>query len=335
MATLLRAANGALTAPPARRPGRRRPSPSCSNATVTASPTSREASGPSRSRPIRRRSSSPSSATSTSTIGRSSAKPGRNAWRSTVHERITPRPSTGSKAKCRFGVMAVRAHRRGRVREPLAARAAGQDQHAARRRVPERDRHLVGHRRRSVAHGRTPASPSAAMSSHEYPSSSRTASVCSPCSGARRRSGPCSSNCTGHARQPVGAAVLEGDLAEVVVGEHLRVVEQLLDRLHRRPGRIDLGEQRLPLLEGPCLRTPRRARPPAPARCAPASGGRRSARRPPDRADRAPRRTAPSTGRSRGTRAGCGARPSCGRTPRAGSPWPAPPAPAARRPAGR
>ena len=52
-----------------------------------------------------------------------------------------------------------------------------------------------------------------------------------------------------HGRQPVRRTAFDGDLAEVVVGEHLRIVEQLLDRLHRRPRRVDAREQRLPLLE--------------------------------------------------------------------------------------
>ena len=56
-------------------------------------------------------------------------------------------------------------------------------------------RRLVGQAR--LTQRITPASFSAPISSHDKPSSSSTASVCSPCSGARVGSPGCSSNCTG------------------------------------------------------------------------------------------------------------------------------------------
>ena len=71
--------------------------------------------------------------------------------------------------------------------------------------------------------------------------------MCSPCSGARRSAGGRSSNCTGTLGSRYAAPVAR-DLAEVPVGHHLGVVEQLLDRLHRRPRRVDAGEQLLPLV---------------------------------------------------------------------------------------
>ena len=55
-------------------------------------------SGPSRSRPISRRSACSSSSTSTSTNGTSS-NPGRNDWRTTVQDRTVPRPLTGANVK--------------------------------------------------------------------------------------------------------------------------------------------------------------------------------------------------------------------------------------------
>ena len=59
------------------------------------------------------------------------------------------------------------------------------------------------------------------------------------------------------------------DVADVVVGDHLRVVEQLLDGLHRRPRRVDLREQRLPLVERAAGELARRARRRTPPRCSP------------------------------------------------------------------
>jgi hypothetical protein len=74
-------------------------------------------------------------------------------------------------------------------------------------------------------------------------------SVCSPCSGARRRSGGCPSNCTGTAgSRYAGSPSI--DVADVAVGHHLWVVEQFRHGLHRRPRRVDAGQQFLPLGEG-------------------------------------------------------------------------------------
>ena len=63
------------------------------------------------------------------------------------------------------------------------------------RRLLIRDWYWTG----SGAQRTTPASLSAVMSSHSYPSSVNKASVSSPCSGALRKAGGCPSNCTGTA----------------------------------------------------------------------------------------------------------------------------------------
>ena len=60
-------------------------------------------------------------------------------------------------------------------------------------------RNVLARNPRRRGHGITPASRSSPMRSHEYPSSRSTISECSPCSGARRRAGGRSSNCTGTA----------------------------------------------------------------------------------------------------------------------------------------
>ena len=60
-------------------------------------------------------------------------------------------------------------------------------------------RNVLARNPRRRGHGITPASRSSPMRSHEYPSSRSTISECSPCSGARRRAGARSSNCTGTA----------------------------------------------------------------------------------------------------------------------------------------
>jgi len=60
-------------------------------------------------------------------------------------------------------------------------------------------RNVLARNPRCGGHGITPASRSSPMRSHEYPSSRSTISECSPCSGARRRGGGRSSNCTGTA----------------------------------------------------------------------------------------------------------------------------------------
>ena len=74
--------------------------------------------------------------------------------------------------------------------------------------------------------------------------------MCSPCSGAGLQVGRPLVELHRHRRQPVGRPALDHHLAEVAVGQHLRVGEQLLDRLHRRPRRVELAQELLPLLVG-------------------------------------------------------------------------------------
>ena len=90
-----RAAHGAGSG---RRRARRRPSGEVLEGDATRRPAAAARRAPSSSRPMRRRSACSSSATSTRTNGRSSSNPGRNDWRTTVHERTVPRPLTGTNA---------------------------------------------------------------------------------------------------------------------------------------------------------------------------------------------------------------------------------------------
>ena len=80
----------------------------------------------------------------------------------------------------------------GGMRERSAPRAPRHREHVSRPRPPRtaptgRRGPGTGRDRSASTHGMTPASCSALIWSHVYPSSSRITSVCSPCSGARRR----------------------------------------------------------------------------------------------------------------------------------------------------
>ncbi len=130
--------------------------------------------------------------------------------------------------------------------------------------------------------------------------------------------GACSSNCTGTRGQAV-AAVLERHLADVVVGHHLRdrraaprpPARAPTVRRSRRSSAFHSSKVRAAntsssaAAHASALRTARVV-----------VGEARDPRR--DRVGRPTRRTAPSTDRTRGTRAGCGGRPSCGTSPTSG-----------------
>ena len=95
------------------------------------------------------------------------------------------------------GACAVRAHDVGRDRELPQREQRADGEH-----VPRRRPRTAPTARRAPApvargHGMTPLLLQRADVVPVWPSSSRTASVCSPCSGARRSSGGRSSNCTG------------------------------------------------------------------------------------------------------------------------------------------
>ena len=94
------------------------------------------------------------------------------------------------------GMVAVSTHHVGWVVDALTRIAASEDQPVCSRRLPERSRLFVDGWE-DAGHAMAPASFSAMIPSQSYPSSSRTDSVCSPCSGAGRSAGDRSSNCTG------------------------------------------------------------------------------------------------------------------------------------------
>ena len=98
------------------------------------------------------------SSTSTSTNGRSSSKPGKNAWRTTVHDRTVPRPLTGVNSKRGIAAAAMRTHHIGRHGELTALSAARHGEDVLGRGRPERRRRLVGDRKRAFGHGMTPCS---------------------------------------------------------------------------------------------------------------------------------------------------------------------------------
>ena len=103
--------------------------------------------------------------------------------------------------------------------------------------------------RAPTPHRITPDSLRAPISSHDKPSSSNTASVCSPCSGARAGSPGCSSNCTGEVTNGSVTSFAHVDLGDVAVRLHLRVVVELTGCLHRCPLALEVGERVPPRVE--------------------------------------------------------------------------------------
>ena len=228
---------------------------------------------------------------------------------------MVPSPLTGSKVNagsgCRHRGQTTSGGACSRPQREQRARASTWSAAA----VPVRRRAIVRHRgRASAGHGMTAVSFRRVMSSQSYPSSNRMASVCSPCSGAGRKLRRPLVELHRYGRQPVGRPALDRHLADVVVGEHLRVGEQLLDRLHGRPGGVELPPAAPSIRRTSGWRTPRRARrhTSSPmgvpgvvvdeARVVTEIGAV-------DQVDR----TGPSSDRTRGTRAGCGGRRPCDR----------------------
>ena len=174
-------------------------------------------SGPSSRRPIIRRSACSSSSTSTSTNGRSSSKPGRNDWRTMVHERSVPRPLTGSKTNA-GSVRWQCEHTMSGGMENISQRehrATVSTWSAAPPRTARDRSSGTGTGRVACVTG-SPRPPAARRSVPRCsPSSSRSSSVCSPCSGARRSAGGRSSNCTGHGRESVRGLAVDHHVADV------------------------------------------------------------------------------------------------------------------------
>ena len=218
--------------------------------------------------------------------------------------------------------MAVRADGSGGCANGCAPRAPRQHEHAVGRGLPERRRLVVGDRDRSRRRGHG-ITAGLAEGGDVVPACSRARAAPTRC--ARRAPGPGAGRALARRTAPAPAAggselpSSSVHLAEVVVGEHLGVVEQLLDRLDRRPRRVDPAEQRPSTRRRSASRTSSSSS--AAQLCGVLGrgrGGRRSAGRRRGRVGRRARRTAPSSGRTRGTRAGCGGRPSSGRSPTSG-----------------
>ena len=102
----------------------------------------------------------------------------------------------------------------------------------------------------------TPSWRRSGPSRSRAPSSS--SSVCSPCSGARVDRRPRSRR-TARATPPAGSSPSPTcGRRQVAVGDHLRVVVQLVEGLERRPHAFEAVERHLQLVEGEVARTPRR-----------------------------------------------------------------------------
>ena len=174
-----------------------------------------------------------------------------------------PRPATGSNANAGSVWWQLRAdRRRAGGRTAAHRRAAGEHEDAVGGRRPERRRRArraPGPGAASAGHGMTPASPRRGDVVPRVAELEQDLLGVLAVLGRPPQVGRPLVELHRDPGQPVAGAVVERDLAEVVVGDHLRVVEQLLDRLDRRPRRVDAAPA-APSTPRRCgRRTPRRA----------------------------------------------------------------------------